>query len=237
MLQLITQLLLKFKYQIAIFIGGLVVALSFGWWAWNPAPKKPEVYAPPVQQVDGSVILEKKPQPDAKPEQKLPKGSTLIRKASITVQAKVPTATTLTTMTVEPVAHQAKSMMMPEPVMQTADKQPAEQLMEIEAEKQDCPPVTVDLSLVEMPDKSQRLVASSPDGNILGGVDTPVRDAAPIPDPKLWAAGAMISTRQNLGVWIDRDFDFLRVGSQLNTVGNESGVRGVEAWGKVGIKF
>lgn len=233
MLQLIIQFLLKFKYQIAIFVAGLIVALSFGWWAWNPAPKKPEVYAPPVQQVDGSVVLEKKPQPDAKPASAIPKGSTLIRKASITVQAKVPTATISGTFNIESVVQQAKSMMAA-PVIAPDDKQPAEQLIEM---AQDCPPVTVDLSLVEMPDKSQRVVASSPNGNILGGVDIPVRDAEPTPEPKLWAVGAAISTRQNMGVWVERDLGFLRLGAEANTTGNESGVRGVELWGKVGIRF
>lgn len=232
MLQTIIQLLLKFKVHIALVIASAIAALSFAWWAWSPEPKKPEVYAPPVQQIDGSVVLEKKPQPDAKPASDIPKGSTLIRKASITVQAKVPTASISTTINVESIVHQTKAMMAA-PVME--DKQPAEQLMEV---AQDCPPVTVDLSLVEMPDKSQRVVASSPDGNILGGVDIPVRDAEPTPEPKLWAAGAMISARQNLGVWIDRDFGFLRVGGQINTTGNEeSRVRGIEAWGKLGIRF
>lgn len=215
------KLLLKFKYYIAV----AVVVLTAAWWAWSPAPKKPETYAPPVNQVDGSVVLEKKPMADAKPAAAIPKGSTLVRKASITVQAKVPTASVSGTLTVESIVQQAKSMMvMPEPEVQATDKQ-------------DCPPVTVDLSLVEMPDSSQRVVASSPDGVILGGVDIPVRDAEPQPEPKLWAVGAAISTRQNLGVWIERDLGFLRLGAEANTTGNESGVRSVEIWGKVGIRF
>lgn len=194
-------ILLKFKYYIALTIAVLTAA----WWAWSPAPKKPEVYAPQVQQTDGSVVLEKNPQPDAKPAAATPKGSTLVRKASITVQAKVPTATISGTFNTESIVQQAK--------MAIGDKQPAEQLMELAAE---CPPVTVDLSLVEMPDKSQRVVASSPDGNILGGVDIPVRDAKPQPEPKLWAAGAILNPfRQTVGVAVERDIGFLRVGADL----------------------
>jgi hypothetical protein len=34
--------------------------------------------------------------------------------------------------------------------------------------------VTVDLSLVRMPDKTRRVIASSPDGKILSGVDVPI---------------------------------------------------------------
>ena len=36
-------------------------------------------------------------------------------------------------------------------------------------------PVTVDLSLVQMKDGTQRVVASSPDGDVVGGVDIPVQ--------------------------------------------------------------
>lgn len=231
MLQLIIKLLLKFKYHIILAIA----VLSAAWWVWSPAPKKPETYQQAVQQVDGSVVLEKKPQPDAKPAAAIPKGSTLIRKASITVQAKVPTATVSGTFNIESIVQQAKmAMIQPEPVMQTEDKQPAEQLMEI---AQDCPPVTVDLSLVEMPDKSQRVIASSPDGNILGGVDIPVRDAEPQPEPKLWAVGAAISTTRNFGIWLDRDIGFIRAGIQGNTTGSGGVISGAEIWGKLGIRF
>lgn len=226
--QLIIQLLLKFKYYILL----AVAVLTAAWWAWSPTPKKPEVYAPQQQQIDGSVVLEKKPQSDAKPAAAIPKGSTLIRKASITVQAKVPTATISGTFNIESILKQEKAMAAP--VIAPDDKQPAEQLMEV---SQDCPPVTVDLSLVEMPDKSQRVVASSADGNILGGVDIPVQNAEPQPDPKLWAAGVMISTDQNLGVFVDRDLGFLRLGAQINTTNGSNGVNGIEAWGKIGIRF
>ena len=52
-------------------------------------------------------------------------------------------------------------------------------------------PVTVDLSLVEMPDKTQRVVASSPDGEIVGGVDIPVQPVV-VPHEQKWAVSMLV---------------------------------------------
>lgn len=239
---MLIQLLLRYKWQILLFVGGMIAALSFAWWAWKPTPPKPETYKQEVKQADGSVVLEKKPDPEAKPAQHLPTGAKLVRKATVTVQAKMPTVTVSGTMTVESVVEQMKSAFAePEKMMQKSVV-----ALPVEAKEQqsgesfnslDCPPVTVDLSLVEMPDKSQRVIASSDNGVIIGGVDIPVRDAEQQIEPKKWAAGAAISTKQNLGVWVDRDLGFVRIGAQINTTGNDGGVRGVEAWGRVGILF
>ena len=69
-------------------------------------------------------------------------------------------------------------------------------------------PVTVDLSLVEMPDKTQRVVASSPDGEIVGGVDIPVQPIVLPNDPK-WTAALLAGydirdTRPVYGAMVSR---------------------------------
>ena len=45
-----------------------------------------------------------------------------------------------------------------------------------------CPPVTIDTSLVRMPDGSKRVIVSSADGTILKGVDIPV-ETQEVPEP------------------------------------------------------
>ena len=79
----------------------------------------------------------------------------------------------------------------------------------------DCPPVTVDLSLVRMPDKTRRVVASSQDGVVLSGLDIPV-ESAPEEEPLRWTASALLqvdgdAVRPGLGLdW--RPLERLQVG-------------------------
>ena len=84
-----------------------------------------------------------------------------------------------------------------------------------------CPPVTVDWSLVREPDGGRRMLASSPDGTIIGGVDVPIETAAPPPKPRRWAAGLSWSpTSETGGMWLERDVPLFsvaaRVGLDLN---------------------
>lgn len=81
-----------------------------------------------------------------------------------------------------------------------------------------CPPVTIDTSLVRMPDGSKRVIVSSADGTILKGVDIPV-ETQEIPEPKVWAAGVSLNPQnQTLGIWIDRDILRVRVGLEVNQI-------------------
>ena len=95
-------------------------------------------------------------------------------------------------------------------------------------------PVTVDLSLVKMPDETRRVVASSPDGEILGVIDVPVA-AFSIPETKKWAAGLYVNPvyPQERGLFIDRDIGRLRIGAELG----QNARNDLEARVKVGITF
>lgn len=106
-------------------------------------------------------------------------------------------------------------------------------------EVKDCPPVTVDMTLIREPDGSKRVIASSPDGKILSGVDIPVETAAPPPEPPKWAAGVSLNPlNQTAGVWVERDVMRLRVGLELNQTRSTWGaVPGVEARVRVGWTF
>jgi len=98
-----------------------------------------------------------------------------------------------------------------------------------------CPPVTVDLSIVKMPDDTRRVIASSPNGEVVGGVDIPVVATAPVSAPPKWAAGLSFNpATQTYGVFIDRDLGPFRAGLELNKLSNASEV---EMRFKVGVRF
>lgn len=77
-----------------------------------------------------------------------------------------------------------------------------------------CPPVRVDLSLVRN-GSDQRVIASSPDGQVVSAIDVPIEAAIVPPAPKPWAAGLAYGTDRAIGVWIDRDVGRLVLGAQL----------------------
>ncbi|MBI5888195.1 MAG: hypothetical protein HZB82_05730 [Deltaproteobacteria bacterium] len=94
--------------------------------------------------------------------------------------------------------------------------------------------MTVDLSVVKMPDDTRRVVASSPNGEVVGGVDIPVEAARPVPAVPKWAAGMSVNLLDRMpGVFIDRDFGPFRMGAEINRV---SGA-GMDARVRVGVRF
>ena len=79
-----------------------------------------------------------------------------------------------------------------------------------------CPPVTIDTSLVRLPDGSKRVIVSSAGGTILKGVDIPV-ETQEIPEPKVWAAGISLDPlHQTMGAWVERDILRARIGVEIN---------------------
>ena len=151
--------------------GGLLVGLLLGWWIGMPVALPPEPPAPSVRQADGSLVIERvdpKTQP-AKPPHAIPKGANEMRRVSVVVQP--PKGTIKQSLQVEP-----KPDHIPQPGRM--------------ADLCDCPSVTVDLSLVRMPDKSRRVVASSPTGQILSGVDVPI-ELESVPSIPRWMLSAI----------------------------------------------
>lgn len=102
-----------------------------------------------------------------------------------------------------------------------------------------CPPVKVDLSLVRLPDNTKRVLASSPDGQIVGAVDIPVETAAPPPEPPKWAVGISIDPlKQTPGVWVHRDIWRVRVTGEINQTRQKiGGPSAVEGRIGVGVTF
>jgi len=82
-----------------------------------------------------------------------------------------------------------------------------------------CPPVRLNISLVRMPEQSQRVVVSSPDGQVVGGVDIPVVPDKPAPRQFLWAAGASYNPQDKAyGVWVQRQLGPIIVGLDVAQV-------------------
>jgi hypothetical protein len=80
--------------------------------------------------------------------------------------------------------------------------------------------VTTNLDLDRMADGTERVVASSPDGQVTGAIDIPV--APPTPAPPKWAAGVAYGIPmggvRSEGVWVERDVWRVRLGLEANHV-------------------
>lgn len=74
--------------------------------------------------------------------------------------------------------------------------------------------VEVDLSLVRN-GTEQRVIASSPDGQVIRALDIPIEPALLPPAPRPWAAGLGYTTEREVGVWVERDLGRLRVGAEV----------------------
>lgn len=73
---------------------------------------------------------------------------------------------------------------------------------------------TVDMSLIREKDGSKRVIASSPDGEIVGGLDIPIETLTY--KSRVWAAGISVDpVHQVGGVWVERDIGRIRVGAEV----------------------
>jgi len=86
----------------------------------------------------------------------------------------------------------------------------------VKPKRADCPPLRLDLSLVQV-DGGRRVVASSPDGEVIEALDVPMAPgfvAAPV---RKWAAGGSASYRGELpGAWVERDIGRIRIGAEVH---------------------
>lgn len=87
---------------------------------------------------------------------------------------------------------------------------------------QPCPPVTVDMTLVREPSGSRRVIASSPDGQVVAGMDIPIETPPPAREYG-WAAGLSLDPiHQTPGVWLDRTWSRIRIGVEVNQVAQKN---------------
>ena len=78
----------------------------------------------------------------------------------------------------------------------------------------ECPALTVRLDLIQQ-EEGRRVVASSPDGDIVGGIDIPVEKWIKR-NENVWAIGATYDSGKRIGGFIDRDLGPLRVGVEAD---------------------
>jgi hypothetical protein len=95
-----------------------------------------------------------------------------------------------------------------------------------------CPPVRVALSVVS-DDRQHRVIASSPDGQVVDAVDIPIQPVLMPPPARPWAAGMSYDTRHAVGIWVDRDVGRLVVGGALSRLPDGK----TEAQVRVGVRF
>lgn len=172
--------------------GGLLAGLVGGWCLWSPVSAPVEPPAPSVRLADGALVLKRKPNANPpKPPHALPKGAKEERRVSVVVQPP-------------------KGVVFKDPGIPAGNDHIAD-VGKIDS--CECPPVTVDLSLVRMPDKTRRVVASSPNGQILSGIDVPI-ESTKIPKVLPWAIGGTYSYdgAHRFGGFVDRDLGPFRLG-------------------------
>jgi hypothetical protein len=171
-------------YLIAIVV---IVLLGAGflvaWEIYRPKPSKPETPAAAVREKDGSLELEREPDgisatapagtKPLKADLDIPKGGKVIRVVQVTVDP----------------AEAPRGIQTPGKGLNLAPGGP---------HGATCPPVTTDLTLVRMPDKSERVLASSPDGKVVGGIDVPVL-APTIPRVQRWTAAGLVGYDTHAG--------------------------------------
>jgi hypothetical protein len=100
-----------------------------------------------------------------------------------------------------------------------------------------CEPVHIDLGLVAMKDDTHRVIATSSDGEIVGGIDIPVQMPAQQRQLK-WAMGALYDRiNKRYGGFIDRDLGPFRLGIDVVRNNPDLGYRGYSVFGRIGIRF
>ena len=173
-------------YGTGVAVLTAIAATAFAVLLWPHPRPVVETAKPAVVPSDNSIILERTDtQPSVKPVHQIPKGARLERKMSVTMAPKIA------------VANGIRSGLAPE--MSDMSKPST---------------LTVDLSMIREKDDTRRVIVSSPDGEIVGGLDIPVETLAY--KPRVWAAGISVDpVHQVGGVWIERDISRIRLGAEV----------------------
>lgn len=166
---------------------GALAGLSLGWTLWRPAGLVVETAAPADTLADGSLVLERRPDPEVRPRAPLPRGATLERVVRLEV---VP---------------DSGVVVPPNPENVSRGTVPA-----ADSTRCACAPVALELSLIRLEDGSRRVVATATGGTIVGAVDIPTGPVIQPPRRLAWAVGPMHNPQtKRWGGWVARDFERL----------------------------
>ena len=204
------------KKTAMVFLLWIMMILgSFALASWWTSRVRPEPAAEAIIQRDSSVVLARSgAAPDSAPPHLLPKGSKEVRRVHV-------------------VAQPSRGVVVHPAGTDEAARLAASSDRTAAVDSCDCPAVEVDLSLVRMPDKTGRVIASSPSGNILSGIDFPLEPLGGMPAGRPWAAGISFDSDLRLGVFVERDLGPFRIGLDASA-NSRSGVNS-KAW--AGIRF
>lgn len=159
----------RFILPVGALVLGLAIGLGAGWKLYRPKPAPAETAAPAVRQADKSLVLERKPEAKPQPKHELPKGAKLERQIQVTVLPSIP-------MDAQRIPGSgSRELLTTNPVSSSLVVHP----------------ITVDLSLVKMPDGGQRVIASSDQGTVIGGIDVPVQGPMPTAKPLRWSGSVL----------------------------------------------
>lgn len=216
------------KWKVYLIVAGIaallgaLVGLGFGWKFWRSTPGKREGSAAVVVLPSGDVMLGRDAGGSPKPATAVPPGAKVERIIRVVVK---PSPGPSTGETAPTNGSGPGTDATPGPPSTATNP---------------CPPVQVDLTLVRMPDKTRRVIASSHDGQVLPGssVDIPV-DVADEPKVLKHAAGLVYGVNsaggKSEGVFYDHDFKFLRTGAEVTRDTYSNIATGWSVRGKFGI--
>lgn len=199
-----------------VFLIGITAGLSGGWVLWHPEKTVVEKYKPEVRKPDGSLVLERRPSPGLPPPHKIDNGYHLERIVEVTAQGgkKTDTTSRRSVIAYKDTVHIIDTIII----------------------RETCQPVTVALTVQRHPKGGIRVQASSPDGQILSGVDIPVDQPPEAARPRKWAAGVCAGYQPITSLWavgaaVERDIGPFRLG--VNAMGGKYWSVGA----LVGIRF
>jgi hypothetical protein len=96
------------------------------------------------------------------------------------------------------------------------------------------PPITVDMTLVGMPDGSKRVVVSSPDGTATGGIDIPVTPIRTV--DKSHEVGLIYGVK-SIGGYYQRNYGKVTVGADVRRIYSGLDVKGWDASLRLGFRW
>jgi hypothetical protein len=182
------------------YLGAAVAGFLLGWGIYHPRSAPVETYAPPVVQKDSSLVVERKPDANAKPGMIVPKGGTVERLIHLSVRPQP--ETTVVHDTVLTVSGTKGA------VSESSSTYGADSGKKVTIT---CPPLKIDLALVRLPDNTRRVVAKATGGKILAAVDIPVESAAP-ERPLAWSAGPIFDVaNRSWGAAVTRELGPIRL--------------------------
>lgn len=185
----------------------LLLGLLIGWWLWHPKAAPVESAAPAIILKGGGQVLQR--QPSAPVPQIIKQAVQQLPGAKLERAAVI---------SVKPKLAPATAATSPGTISTST-----------------CAPMDVDLGYVSMPDGTHRIIATSSDGTITGGMDIPTQPTM-LPASTKWAAGALYdAVDKRYGGFIDRDVGPFRVG--LEVLQPIAGQHSFTAVARIGIRF